>query len=364
MEQAGNNGTPGGAAPSDAKPQKPISPTRRRANSLVKSAKKLASAAVAAATGKKAAKKKRPRSGSMEGSPRAAAAAAATPPPLPQAPHPEFDRRPTPKPGEGRPPRPPDRREAAPRGLRKLAAVLDRLLLAHSVDDVVEEFFVTGLDAQRDGRQAAGARLDAEALRRACQLHGGKLREAEAQAAVAALGANGAVSVSALLHFCEDRKRRLDGDTASESTVASATPPPPPLPGRHGSQGWLFDAADRAPAPAPRARAGGRAAAAPRRDGLRRRLALRADPVRVTVFASPPLYSSPLPASTTYRSPPACLSRPTSRPPEVPRCRRPIRRSASNIQRNDPPNSKFTIVGRRDHLCTSSGPEEPNSELA
>ena len=261
MEQAGN-GTPGGAAPSDAKPQKPISPTRRRANSLVKSAKKLASAAVAAATGKKAAKKKRPRSGSMEGSPRAAAAA---PPPLPppgvpQAPHPEFDRRPTPKPGEGRPPRPPDR-EAAPRGLRKLACVLDRLLLAHSVDDVVEEFFVTGLDTQRDGRQAAGARLDAEALRRACQLHGGKLREAEAQAAVAALGANGAVSVSALLHFCEDRKRRLDGDTASESTVASATPPPPPLPGRHGSQGWLFDAADRAPAPAP-ARA---PAAAPRR---------------------------------------------------------------------------------------------------
>ena len=124
--------------------------------------------------------------------------------------------------------------------------MLDRLLLAHSVDDVVEEFFVTGLDAQRDGRQAAGARLDAEALRRACQLHGGKLREAEAQAAVAALGANGAVSVSALLHFCEDRKRRLDGDTASESTVASATPPAPPLPGRHGSQGWLFDAADRA----------------------------------------------------------------------------------------------------------------------
>ena len=57
----------------------------------------------------------------------------------------------------------------------------------------MEEFFVTGLDAQRDGRQAAGARLDAEALRRACQLHGGKLREAEAQAAVAALGANGAV---------------------------------------------------------------------------------------------------------------------------------------------------------------------------
>ena len=197
----------------------------------------------------------------MEGSPRAAAAA---PPPLPppgvpQAPHPEFDRRPTPKPGEGRPPRPPDR-EAAPRGLRKLACVLDRLLLAHSVDDVVEEFFVTGLDTQRDGRQAAGARLDAEALRRACQLHGGKLREAEAQAAVAALGANGAVSVSALLHFCEDRKRRLDGDTASESTVASATPPPPPLPGRHGSQGWLFDA-DRAPAPTP-ARA---PAAAPRR---------------------------------------------------------------------------------------------------
>ena len=42
------------------------------------------------------------------------------------------------------------------------------------VDDVVEEFFVTGLDAQRDGRQAAGARLDAEALRRACQLHGGE----------------------------------------------------------------------------------------------------------------------------------------------------------------------------------------------
>ena len=196
----------------------------------------------------------------MEGSPRAAAAAAgAPPPPLPQAPHPEFDRRPTPKP-DGRPPRPPDR-EAAPRGLRKLAAVLDRLLLAHSVDDVVEEFFVTGHDAQRDGRQAAGARLDAEALRRACQLHGGKLREAEAQAAVAALGANGAVSVSALLHFCEDRKRRLDGDTASESTVASATPPPPPLPGRHGSQGWLFDATDRAPAPAP-ARA---PAAAPRR---------------------------------------------------------------------------------------------------
>ena len=190
-----------------------------------------------------------------EGSPRAAAAA---PPPLPQAPHPDADRRPTPKP-DGRPPRPPDR-EAAPRGLRKLAAVLDRLLLAHSVDDVVEEFFVTGLDAQRDGRQAAGARLDAEALRRACQLHGGKLREAEAQAAVAALGANGAVSVSALLHFCEDRKRRLDGDTASESTVASATPPPPPLPGRHGSQGWLFDA-DRAPAPTP-ARA---PAAAPRR---------------------------------------------------------------------------------------------------
>ncbi len=196
-----------------------------------------------------------------EGSPRAAAAAAAAapPPPLPQAPHPDADRRPTPKP-DGRPPRPPDR-EAAPRGLRKLAAVLDRLLLAHSVDDVVEEFFVTGLDAQRDGRQAAGARLDAEALRRACQLHGGKLREAEAQAAVAALGANGAVSVSALLHFCEDRKRRLDGDTASESTVASATPPPPPLPGRHGSQGWLFDAADRAPAPTP-ARA---PAAAPRR---------------------------------------------------------------------------------------------------
>jgi len=260
--QAGNNGTPGGAAPSDAKPKKPISPTRRRANSFVKSAKKLASAAVAAATGKKAAKKKRPRTRSMEeGSPRAAAAAAAAPPPLPQAPHPDdADRRPTPRPDEGRPPRPPDR-EAAPRGLRKLAAVLDRLLLAHSVDDVVEEFFVTGLDAQRDGRQAAGARLDAEALRRACQLHGGKLREAEAQAAVAALGANGAVSVSALLHFCEDRKRRLDGDTASESTVASATPPPPPLPGRHGSQGWLFDAADRAPAPAP-ARA---PAAAPRR---------------------------------------------------------------------------------------------------
>ena len=48
QEQAGNNGTPGGAAPSDAKPKKPISPTRRRANSLVKSAKKLASAAVAA----------------------------------------------------------------------------------------------------------------------------------------------------------------------------------------------------------------------------------------------------------------------------------------------------------------------------
>ena len=260
MEQAGASGTPGGAAPGGAPPpKKPISPTRRRANSLVKSAKKLASAAVAAATGKKAAKKKRPRTRSMEeGSPRAAAAAAAAPPPLPQAPHPDADRRPTPKP-DGRPPRPD--REAAPRGLRKLAAVLDRLLLAHSVDDVVEEFFVTGLDAQRDGRQAAGARLDAEALRRACQLHGGKLREAEAQAAVAALGANGAVSVSALLHFCEDRKRRLDGDTASESTVASATPPPPPLPGRHGSQGWLFDAADRAPAPAP-ARA---PAAAPRR---------------------------------------------------------------------------------------------------
>ena len=142
MEQAGNNGTPGGAAPSDAKSQKPISPTRRRANSLVKSAKKLASAAVAAATGKKGAKKKRPRSGSMEGSPRAAAAAAAPPPPLPQAPHPDdADRRPTPRPGEGRPPRPPD-----PRGVRKLATVLDRLLLAHSVDDVVEEFFVTGLD--------------------------------------------------------------------------------------------------------------------------------------------------------------------------------------------------------------------------
>ena len=262
MEQAGASGTPGGAAPGGAPPpKKPISPTRRRANSLVKSAKKLASAAVAVATRKKTAKKKRPRTRSMEeGSPRAAAtaAAAAAPPPLPQAPHPDADRRPTPKP-DGRPPRQPDR-EAAPRGLRKLAAVLDRLLLAHSVDDVVEEFFVTGLDAQRDGRQAAGARLDAEALRRACQLHGGKLREAEAQAAVAALGANGAVSVSALLHFCEDRKRRLDGDTASESTVASATPPPPPLPGRHGSQGWLFDA-DRAPAPTP-ARA---PAAAPRR---------------------------------------------------------------------------------------------------
>ena len=276
-------GATGGAAPSDAKPKKPISPTRRRANSLVKSAKKLASAAVAAATGKKAAKKKRPRSGSMEGSPRAPR----RPPPRHRRHHYHRRRIPTMPTGArrpdrtGRPPRPPDR-EAAPRGLRKLAdtfQLLIGLLLAHSVDDVVEEFFVTGLDAQRDGRQAAGARLDAEALRRACQLHGGKLREAEAQAAVAALGANGAVSVSALLHFCEDRKRRLDGDTASESTVASATPPPPPLPGRHGSQGWLFDAADRAPAPALRARRRPRAAA-PRRDGLRRRRLVRTDPVR------------------------------------------------------------------------------------
>ena len=262
-EQAGNNGTPGGAAPSDAKPKKPISPTRRRANSLVKSAKKLASAAVAAATGKKAAKKKRPRSGSMEGSPRAAAAA---PPPLPRAPHPEFDRRPLP--GEGRPPRPPDR-EAAPRGLRKLAVVLDRLLLAHSVDDVVEEFFVTGLDAQRDGRQAAGARLDAEALRRACQLHGGKLREAEAQAAVAALGANGAVSVSALLHFCEDRKRRLDGDTASvhgrgRDAAAAAAPGAPRV-------ARLALRRRRPGSSAAPPRASG-AAAAPRATGRRRRL--------------------------------------------------------------------------------------------
>ena len=49
MEQAGASGTPGGAAPGGAPPpKKPISPTRRRANSLVKSAKKLASAAVAA----------------------------------------------------------------------------------------------------------------------------------------------------------------------------------------------------------------------------------------------------------------------------------------------------------------------------
>ena len=42
MERAGNHGTPGGTAPSDAKPKKPISPTRRRANSFVKSAQKLA----------------------------------------------------------------------------------------------------------------------------------------------------------------------------------------------------------------------------------------------------------------------------------------------------------------------------------
>ena len=31
---------------------------------------------------------------------------------------------------------------------------------------------------------------------------------------------------------------------------------------------------------------------------------------------------------------------------------------------NDLPNSEITIVGRRDHLCTSSGPEESNLELA
>ena len=69
----------------------------------------------------------------MEGSPRAAAAAAAPPPPLPQAPHPEFDRRPTPKPGEGRPPRPPDR-EAAPRGLRLVGPAV-RLDVARATEN-------------------------------------------------------------------------------------------------------------------------------------------------------------------------------------------------------------------------------------
>ena len=34
------------------------------------------------------------------------------------------------------------------------------------------------------------------------------------------------------------------------------------------------------------------------------------------------------------------------------------------IEINEPLNSQFTIVGRRDHLCTSSGPEEQNLELA
>ena len=43
----------------------------------------------------------------------------------------------------------------------------------------------------------------------------------------------------------------------------------------------------------------------------------------------------------------------------------PIRRSASiAFKKNQSPNSQITIVGRRDHLCTSSGPEEPSSELA
>ena len=43
----------------------------------------------------------------------------------------------------------------------------------------------------------------------------------------------------------------------------------------------------------------------------------------------------------------------------------PIRRSASiAFKKNQSPNSQITIVVRRDHLCTSSGPEDPNLELA
>ena len=237
---------PGGPKRSPRRP--PTLSPRRRATSLVQSAKKLASKVMTTVVNKKKTKK-RHRSGSMEGSPRAVSAPEVleltTPPDA-------ADARATPPPQTGRPPRPPA--EHAPRGLRKLAAVMDRLLLAHSVDDVVEEFFVTGLDAQRSTPQLKGARLDAEALRRACQLHGGTLRLEEARAAIDALGAHGAVSVAALLTFCEDRRRRLDGDTASESTVASATPPPPPLPGRHGSRGWLFEAPPRAGAPPAAAR--------------------------------------------------------------------------------------------------------------
>jgi len=234
-----------GGKPSPRRP--PTLSPRRRATSLVQSAKKLASKVMTTVVNKKKTKK-RHRSGSMEGSPRAVSAPEVLElTTAPRAPHPDAaDARATPPP-TGRPPRPPA--EHAPRGLRKLAAVMDRLLLAHSVDDVVEEFFVTGLDAQRATPQLKGARLDAEALRRACQLHGGTLRLEEARAAINALGAHGAVSVAALLTFCEDRRRRLDGDTASESTVASATPPPPPLPGRHGSRGWLFEAPPRAAAP-------------------------------------------------------------------------------------------------------------------
>ena len=134
-EQAGNNGTPGGA-PSDAKPKKPISPTRRRANSLVGVGEEAGQRGGRGGDGQEECQEKNDRGGatSMEGARRRR-----------RADHRHYHREyhrlhiqnltgaPRPKPGEGRPPRPPDR-EAAPRSalFGKLAVVLDRLLLAHS----------------------------------------------------------------------------------------------------------------------------------------------------------------------------------------------------------------------------------------
>ena len=233
MEQAGN-GTPGGAA-SDAK-AKADKPDRRRANSLVKSAKKLASAAVAAARGKKSARKTTAER-LDGGAPRRRRGTTAAPPSAASRIRPAPDAAGRPAAAAARPgggaARPAQAR-GRPRSLLPQPAMLWRS---------------AGLDTQRE-EPAPAARLDAEACDARASCTAGNYGRPRPKPPSRRWGqrrcSGPRCSTSARIGkgaWMGTRPRNPGRGAAA----AAAAPGAPRVAG-------LFDAADRAPRPPPRAR--------------------------------------------------------------------------------------------------------------
>lgn len=133
---------------------------------------------------------------------------------------------------------PGERKASAPQrpsaGLRTMRTILERLLLAHGVDDVVEEFFVAGLKRSPLG-EGAPARpgpkgLDAPGLQQALALHGATIDDSEASEILRFFGGE-SITITAFVIYCEKLSRSLTTavdmtDVGLEDARGSLAPPP------------------------------------------------------------------------------------------------------------------------------------------